>query len=253
MGHLATLRIGVAIFVALVTGPAPGSGAPPRSFNYSFYVSGQRVGGAAVRVAEDPSRLLLESTYKVTLGESVIDLKTRTEADPKTFAVRRFSYEGTRGGLPAQGAIAIEGDSAFFFSAKSGDRPRKRRRIQPAPIVLWEDWVPDLQILLARQAVEPTSPTETGLLLASAFIPSTVIFGYTGEVALESRTSSMVGRKLEVLIQGGAPFESYVDPKRGVPVCIRFPATATEIFLDEFYGENPTTLYRPASKVPSEP
>jgi hypothetical protein len=53
----------------------------------------------------------------------------------------------------------------------------------------------------------------------------------------------MTARKLVVIIRGAEPFESHVDPARGVPVYIRFPTSQAEAFLDEVFGENPVTFY----------
>jgi hypothetical protein len=53
----------------------------------------------------------------------------------------------------------------------------------------------------------------------------------------------MTARKLIVIISGAEPFESHVDPVRGVPVYIRFPTSQAEAFLDEVFGENPVTYY----------
>jgi len=60
---------------------------------------------------------------------------------------------------------------------------------------------------------------------------------------VDGSNQSMTARKLLVAIQGGDPFESLIDPERGIPVYIRFPGIGAEVFLNDFYGDNPVSQY----------
>jgi hypothetical protein len=64
------------------------------------------------------------------------------------------------------------------------------------------------------------------------------------DVALESETEEAVCGKLVVSIQGSAAFVSYFDPKRNLPVYLAFPETATEVFLYDFFKDEPVSRYR---------
>jgi hypothetical protein len=90
-----------------------------------------------------------------------------------------------------------------------------------------------------------------GIVLAGNYAPAEMTLGYTGEVAVESDTRSVTARKLVVSIEGGDAFESLIDPKRGVPVYLRFPGVGAEVFLADFFGDKPTPRYTPTSSAPA--
>jgi hypothetical protein len=215
-------------------------------------VRGKRVGRSDVRVVKTADALRFESKVRVNDGVATIELNTRTEADPRTYALRTFTYEGTKGGQPVSCSVTVQGDSAFGSVAMGGPKQPRRSRVTPGPMVVWEDWVMDLEILLALQEARKVDNTsKRGLLLAGSYASAMVTLGYTGEVVVESAEKSMTVRKLVVAIQGGGPFESLVDPKRGVPVYIHFPGIQAEVFLDDFFGDNPVPKYSPAADAPN--
>ncbi len=250
MGNFATARAAVLI-LALVTSTAEAAAEGlPSKLAYTFYLRGSRVGQASVTIQEKGEVLRLESKLHVETAKARLELSTHTEADPKTFALRSFAYEGVKGKDTVATSVTVLGDSVYGFTATNGKRQPQARRVNPHPILVWEDWVPDIEILLAlQQAREFKNPSTRGLLLAGSYASSIVTVGYSGEVVVESATKSMVARKLLVAIQGGDPFESLIDPKRGVPVYIRFPGIGAEIFLDDFFGDNPISRY----KTPESP
>jgi hypothetical protein len=125
----------------------------------------------------------------------------------------------------------------------------KHLRMPQPRSLLFEDWVMEHEILLAlTQAASPNKSDNYGLVFTSSFSPAEVTAGYTGDVLVEAGSQSLTARKLVVIIRGAQPFESHVDPVRGVPVYIRFPQSLTEIFLDEVFGENPVTFFSTREK-----
>jgi hypothetical protein len=236
----------VVVLAAALSSPVAADKTPtiPATIGYTFFVDGKRVGRSDIRVTQTRDALQFQSTLRVDNGPASIELSTRTEADPTTYALRTFSYQGKKGGAAATANVTVAGDSTFGVAVLGGSKTERGRRVNNPPVIIWEDWVMELEILLARQqAREFQSPKHRDLVLASSFGTGTVTLGYSGEVLVESETRSVVAKKLLVAIQGGEPFESMIHPELGVPVYIRFPGVKAEVFLDQFYGENPVSFY----------
>lgn len=244
MGNLAPARL-AALLISLTPLAAPEAATDlPQTIGYTFFVGGKRVGHSDTRVVQGPSVLRFESKLRVESGPTVIELATRTEADPHSFEIRRFSYRGAKGNTPMASSVAIEGDSVFGAVSVGNVETKKGIRIK-SPVVVWEDWVMEIEILLALRQTRAKNPSTVGLLLASSYAGGNVTLGYTGQASVDGSDRSLVAQKLLIAIQGGEPFESFVDPKQGIPVYIRFPGLRAEIFLDDFFGDNPVPSYKP--------
>lgn len=252
MGNF-TRILGATMAVAFIAiGDTTAASTLPKTASYTFFLRGERVGQADVRITESADVLRMETKFRVANGVSVTELSTRTEADPRTYALRTFSYQGTKDGKPVAMSATIDGDSVFGWLQRGDQKMPQRQEVTPRPMVIWEDWAMDLEILLAlQQAREFKNPATRGLLLAGSYSSSDVTLGFTGEVAVESETRSGTARKLLVAIQGGEPFESRIDLKKGVPMYIRFPGVGAEIFWTEFFGENPVPQYSSPQATPS--
>lgn len=236
----------------LLAAPAE-AGRLPRTLGYTLYVDGVRVGHSGMTVTREETVLRFESRTRVELGPNVIELTSTTEADPATYAIRRFSFEGTKGGSPVAAEVVIEGDSATGWIQTVGS-PERRPRSQknPGGFMIFEDWVMDLEVLLALRQTVATTPTSTyRLIFANSFSLGDLMTGYTGEAAVESATRTFTARKLELLLSGGHPFVSHVDPATGIPVYIHFPGTRAEAFRDDFFGDNPVSRYPATRPDPS--
>ncbi len=244
MGNFATARIAaLTILLAPVSG-AQADAPFPATLGYTFFVRGEPAGHADVRITESRDLLRIESKLRVATGGVVTELSTKSEADPRTYALRIFSFEGTKAGTPVFASVAVEGDSVFGAISSGGPKKAMGRRVTPRPIVVWEDWAMDLEILLAlQQAREFRNSSTRGLLLAASYSSALVTMGFTGEALVESTDRSVSARKLLVAIQGGEPFESMIHPEMRVPVYIHFPGVRAEVFLDQFFGDNPVSRY----------
>ena len=250
MGNFALARAAV-LTLALVAGAGSATADPlPSKLGYTFFIRGTRVGHADVRISQKSDAIRINSTLEVETAKTRMALSTHTEADPKTYALRSFAFDGIKGDDKVASSVTVLGDSVYGFVSTNGKKRTMGRRVTPTPILVWEDWVPDIEILIAlQQARAFKNPSTRGLLLANSYSSSEVVLGYSGEAVVDSDTQSMVARKLLVAIQGGEPFESLIDPKKGVPVYMRFPGIGAEIFLDDFFGENPT----PRHPTPANP
>lgn len=239
----------------MIGGAIPASAARvdslPKSMKYTFYIGGQPAGHSEIHLSRTPSSLIFNSTTRAGQGENVIELTCRTVADPQTFEVRSFSYKGTKGGSAVASDVHVSADSVYGTTFSVGTLLHRKQNVRGRETLIFEDWVVELQILLAlRQERATRNPTTYRLVLANSFLPTDAIAGYTGEVLVEAPGRSVVASKLAVAIAGGPGFESQVDPKLGIPVCLVFPSVRTEIFLNEFFGENPSTRF-PAKASPS--
>ena len=253
MGNFATARV-AALIVALTPVAGAHAGATiPKQLGYTYFVGGQPVGRSDVRVTQTADVLRFESKIHVVSGDATIELSTRTEIDPRTYVMRSFSYQGSKGGQPVSSSITVLGDSAYGWVSmgEAGKKEPHARRVTPGPMIVWEDWVMDLEIVMALQQARASNNSSTrGMILAASYSSAVATLGYTGEVVVESAQKSMAARKLMIGIQGGSPFESLVDPKQGVPVYVHFPGIKAEIFLEEFFGDNPVSRYSTAVKPP---
>ena len=252
MGNFTRILCATMVVASISGGETAAASTLPKTARYTFFLRGERVGQSEVRITESADVLRMETKFRVANGQSVTELSTRTEADPRTYALRTFSYRGTKGGTPVAMSATLDGDSVFGWTQRGDTKTAQRREVTPRPMVIWEDWAMDLEILLAlQQAREFKNPSTRGLLLAGSYSSSNVTLGFTGEVAVESGTRSGTGRKLMVAIQGGDPFESRIDLEKGVPMYIRFPGVGAEIFWDEFFGENPVPQYTTPRATPT--
>ncbi len=224
----------------------------PRTLRYTFFISGRPAGASEIHVIRTNSSLVFESTMHVVLNGNTVELACRTEADPTTYEVRNFSCTGTKAGTPVASVVHVSPDSVYGTILSRGIEVPKKKPVRGHEVVIFEDWVVELQILLAlRQERSPGVSTTYRFMFANSFLPGDALAGYTGDVLVQARDRSMPARKLAVGIQGGPPFESQVD-SRGVPVYLNFPGMAAEIFLDEFFGDNPPTRYPPAPNPPGD-
>ncbi len=253
--RLLTRSIPILLAAGLLSAAATGAvaGELPARLGYSFYIDGKPVGRTDIRVTRSPDALVFESRTHITLAGGQIDLSCRTEADPRTFVTRRFSMKGTRGGLPVASEVTLRGDSAIGWIQRDDQRlPRKLE--QPGGFIVFEDWVMELEVLLAlRQGTSSRVSDTYHVLFGNSLTPTVVIAGYTGDVIVESAARSMAARKLEIVMQGAVPFESRVDPDTGVPVYLRFTEARAEAFLDDFFGDTPDPYFTPRSSGATGP
>ncbi len=241
------MRFFAHILIAVITaaGAPVRAGDLPPAIGYTLYMDGVRVGHSAMKIRPAAGVLVFESKTRVQLGPNEIDLTSRTEADPKTFEVRRFSFKGTKAGMPVAANVTLRGDSAtgWIQNTESGERQPRSQHFQGG-FQPFEDWVMDLEVLLAlRQGAAARNPGTYRVLFPNSFLPADLTAGFTGEASVEAESRSMVARKLEIYMVGAKPFFSHVDPASGIPVYIHFPGTRAEAFRDDFFGENPVSRY----------
>jgi hypothetical protein len=223
----------------------------PKTLGYTFYVRGEPAGRADIKITKTAKDLVFESQTRVLNNFAVLAYTSRTVADPKTYLVRDFRLEGTKGDYPVSCEAHLRADSAYGYVETNGTLTDKRVQMKISPTVLFEDWLVEHEILLALTQAHSTQKTSTyGLLFPTTFTPADITLGYSGDILVEAGAKSMTARKLVVIIRGAQPYESRVDPKNGVPIYIRFPESQTEMFLDKIFGENPVTYYQAGEKKP---
>lgn len=249
------LKLAACLFLILHgtahAGGASRAPALPKTLGYSFYVQGAPAGRSDIKITHTAKELVFESQTRVLTGVHVLALTCRTVADPKTYAVRDFSYRGTKGDHDVACQAQVLGDSVIGFIETDGVMTDKLLKMVHPQTLLFEDWVMEHEILLAlTQAASPKKTATYGIVFTAGLSPSEVTTGFSGDVLVEAGARSMTARKLVVIIQGADPFESHVDPVRGVPVYIRFHTARAEAFLDEVFGENPVTFYSATEKKP---
>jgi hypothetical protein len=232
-------------------GPASAGDLPAR-LQYSYYLEGKRVGGSDIRITRSKDALVFDSRTRLTLAPGAIDVTCRTVADPATFAIRRFSLEGDRFGVPVATEVEMRGDSAVGWTRYQETRT-PRRIGREGGFMIMEDWTMELDLLIALRQVPSTRVADTyHVLSGNSLSPNDMLAGYTGEVLVESDTRSLVARRLEFFMQGGSAFEIRVDPDSTVPIYARAPMVRAEVFLDSFFGENPEPYFSPPAAAPGD-
>jgi hypothetical protein len=229
----------------------------PETVGYTIYSHGQEVGHSDIRVTETETAIELESSTRVRItdADSII-MACRTVADPQTFLVRTFEFNGSRGPSAIDGQVTIAGDSVYSKFMRN-DNEIDDYRISPFDrnLVL-EDYIMEHEILiaLAHDAREGggNTPEDYGLLFPSSLTVTSAKVAFASTVEIESDVSAVVCKKLIVKIAGSKPFASYFDPERRLPVYMAFPQTNVEVFLDDFFGESPVTRYREHSQPVSQ-
>jgi hypothetical protein len=231
----------------------PAAAAFPKEIAYTLFVDGQRVGYSRMTITEEPTRLVFESKTNVKLGPNVIDLTSKTVADPKTFHVRTFSFQGSKGGMDTAAHVQLTPDSAIGWMQRTSSPERVARSVpHDGSIIVWEDWVMDLEVLLARRLLASGADrSEHQLIFAGSFLPADLVMGLSGESEIQSDDRSVVARRMEVFLFGGSVFYSNLDPQSGIPLYIEFPGTRAEAFRDDFFGDNPSTRYPPRGSTQS--
>ena len=126
MGNFAVARVAALTLALFSWTGANAATTLPSTAGYTFYVKGQRVGKSDVRITQTQDALRIESKLRVTSGGSLIELSTRTVADPKTYALRSFSYQGTKAGQAVSSHVTVPRgleNTGFAAASRSGRAP----------------------------------------------------------------------------------------------------------------------------------
>jgi hypothetical protein len=240
-------RLSMALALLVTALPMSGAhaGTLPPKIEYTIYMNGERVGHTTIRTSETADAIVLESNLEAHFSSFDMNLTCRTEADKKTFLVRNFEYQGTKGGMDFKGVFDAVGDS-LHFTVTTDSVTKDDYRIAPDERnLVIEDYVFEHQALLALAVLRSGERIQDyGLVFPSAVALTTCTVGDASKASLESDTAELICTKIVVAISGSDPYASYYDPTRHVPVYIAFPQTNVEVFLDEFFGKTPVSNYR---------
>ena len=236
------ILISVAILSAAVAEVLAGK--LPSEFTYIIYVRGKDVGRSTTKVVETAETYVFESQTEVAIDQFSLDLNTRTEIDKKTSLPVRFTYKGTKQQQAVEGETTIEGNEATCHVGLDGEQFTSSR-VSQFPLLLLEDYVMAHEVVIARAFWESgEDPAQFGLVIPSASNLTSVRISKSSELAFESENKEAYCVKFIVSLTNGSPFASYYDPERGLPVYLAFPASSTEVFLDEFFDGQPLSRYR---------
>jgi len=243
------MRYTLFLAAALVAAGAVADATTPRlpeSFSYTIYINGERAGRSESHVTYAEDAISIESKTWVELGQGTLEVTCHTEADPRTFRVRRMSVRGGNPTAILECTAEVSGDTVFTTQVV-GDRETHRAQRAPEGVaIVIEDYDMTHQVLLARALAQSDAPTQQfGLAFASTGALLASRAGFVSEASVESATQEAICRRLVVEVTSGAPFMSYYDPERGMPVYVAFPTVFTEAFLDGFYGDEPVSRIHP--------
>jgi hypothetical protein len=231
--------------LALFAGPGPARPAElPPKMTYLFFVEGKPAGSSEITTTLKNGVYLVSSTEDVAFTEFSQRLTCRTELDARTLRARSFHYEGTRNGESMSGTVRIEGKAALG-EMKTGETSYDGSTAWGDSSFFFQNYVPEHLVLISRFVAKYAKPqTKVGVVFPSDMMATSAAAGLESEIEIPTRPRPSVCVRYAVAFQNSAPFYLFVDPERSVPVYMIFPATKTEIFLKEAFGDRPTPNYR---------
>lgn len=216
----------------------------PDSVSYSIYMNGERRGASKIAITQSEDTIVFTSRNTMEFNTASMDLRSRTEADAKTFQIRRFEYEGDKANMTLRGTVVVRDDSIFADSVTPGRAGKFAIRVQRSHTLFLEDYVMEHEILIAlAQQAAGKGPTEYALLFPSGFSSVIATQEVLTKVSISSDIAEAVTDKIQVHLSGSDPYFLLFDSKRSLPVYMVFPATRVEVFLDAFFGPHPLTRY----------
>lgn len=233
------------ILVALAAVPDAFASSIPPEFSYTVYIEGKDAGKSVTKFTKTPDRLVFDSSTKISFAEYTLELTTRTEADPITYEILKFAWDGARTNYLLGGEAVAEGDSVHGFVVENGIQyPHSRNTKHPRTMVL-EDYVACHQLLIGLGYFqEGVEEQVIDLFLPTSFMVNDALVVKSSEALIESDIDEALCIKVQVHMTGAAAYVMFFDQKRGMPVYIAFPGTNAEVFLDEFFGDTPVSRFR---------
>jgi hypothetical protein len=221
----------------------------PETIGYTIFNRGHEVGHSQIDVTQTATEIVFESTTRVqfTAADSM-SVTSRTVADPQTFLIRSFEYDGIRGPSTIHAEVTVYGDSLHYLIDRNGEITDDYKKSPYEYNLMLEDYIMEHEVLIAlshNARVEGTStPAHYGVLFPLGAVMTSADIVFASDLEIESDTESAVCKKLVIKISGSEPFATFFDPERGLPVYMAFPQTLVEVFLDDFFGDSPVTRYR---------
>ncbi len=217
----------------------------PDRIGYTIFIAGESAGRCEIEVTyTKDGTVILDSTTWIKRGSEGFELRSHSVADARTYSLKRYEYEKIHDQGVIKGEVVVEGTVVTLVKT-SGDAPETvRGKADSEPVFVLEDWAIAHEVLLAlgHEASGEKSRSYTVVIPSGMMVTEARIeIGATASV--ESNIKETVCRKLIVQVATSPPFASYFDPGRGLPVYMAFPAVEAEIFLNEFYGDDPVSRW----------
>jgi hypothetical protein len=235
----------LAAFLLVVAIPAWAQKLPER-ITYTIYVQGQKYGVSDIRVSyTDGGDIVFESTTSLSRESIDVELNSRTVVDAGTFVVKSYRMTGHQAGKPYQADVVIDGRLIKINENLPDEYLHDTREARGEPVLVLQDFVVEHHLLMAKahMALGEESWGYDIIYPGSSMMSRTSVSRASTSV-VQSNTKEAVCTKLILLAESSQPYAIYYDPGRGLPVYLAFPAVETEIFLDEFYGDEPVIRWR---------
>lgn len=214
----------------------------PEKIGYTIYISGRNLGHSDINVTyTDKGTIVFDSETRIERGERLFEMKSRTEVDSTTFQLKSYEFEGVRSNRKVQGEVHIDGKKVIIVDSS---RRKTSSVANNEPVLVFQDFIVELEIIIARSHISGGGTDQTyDLVFPRSSKLSTATIQKTARTSVESTIHEAICDKLVISITQSPPFASYYDPRRGLPVYVAFPSAETEIFLDEFYGDEPVSRW----------
>jgi hypothetical protein len=237
-------RIGYLALALIAAAVRPAATAElPAKITYLFFVQGKPAGRSDVAITLRGGVYTISSSQDVGFADYRQKLSCRTELDGRTLRERSFHFEGVRQGEAVSGTVQAEGDSARGKFESKGV-PYTGKTAWNDATFFFENYVPEHLVLIGRHIAASTKlQTKFAVVFPSDMITLPGTATAESEIEVPAKPAPIICTKYVIGFQNAAPFYLFVDPERNIPVYMVFPATQTEIFLMEAFGENPTPNY----------
>ncbi len=219
----------------------------PGKVSFTVLIEGEKVGHTDITIEETANRLILTSIMKLERANLTQTGSARTVADKQTYQVLKFDCEQERNGIKYGADLNYDADRIYGHTIDQNETFGASRTPQHKTTIFLADFLFEHQILLGRlhtSRYEDRVPHRYGLIFPLNLSQANVAITTASEAFLESDIKEAAVVKLHVAIDGSEPFVSFWDQGRGLPLYIAFPATNTEVFLDEFFGDTPISRFR---------
>ncbi len=239
-------RIGYLVLALIAAAVLPAVSAElPSKITYLFFVQGNPAGRSDMTVTLRNGIYTISSSEDVAFTGFQQKLACRTELDGRTLRARSFHFEGVRQGEPVSGTVQAEGDSVRGKFETKGV-PYTGKAPWNDATFFFENYVPEHLMLIGRHIAASTKlQTKFMVVFPSEMIALSGVGSAESEIEIPAGPAPIICNKYAVGFQNAAPFYLFFDPQRRMPVYMVFPATQTEIFLLEAFGEKPRPNYIP--------
>jgi hypothetical protein len=242
--HMNKYALVICIFIMLF--PICGQGSTlPEKATYHLFTNGIRVGTNKIEFKEKDGKIIITSVTSFAYEDNELEMKCTTIADAKTYQTLRVTYEGKKSKRSVAGDFILDSDTLTGTMTDEGNEyPFNAKLSGNGTYAMQENNMEHLMLLL-----QDFVPSGEYVKKYQLFFPIYTTIGETNahfesERELPIGDTSLICKKVSIVMQLSDVFILFVDPKNNLPAYALYPSTKWEAFLESYFGEEPITFYR---------